>query len=174
MLVRRFSGMDALSEMFEYELELITETAQVKRDDLVGQKVTVEVETAKGAYRYFHGFVNSFAQVQDDTSFSAYRISVVPWCWFLTRNSNSRIWEEKTVPDIIKEVFAGLGFSDYDFRTTATYPVLTYCVQYRESDFDFVSRLMEHEGIYYYFLHEDGKHTMVLTDSASSHDPVPG
>jgi type VI secretion system secreted protein VgrG len=79
-----------------------------------------------------------------------------------------------TVPDIIEDVFKYYGFNDYKLKLTATYPKWEYCVQYRETDFNFVSRLMEQEGIYYYFEHEDGKHTLVLADSISAHNPFPG
>lgn len=79
-----------------------------------------------------------------------------------------------TVPDIIEDVFKHFGFSDYKLKLSASYPKWEYCVQYRETDFNFVSRLMEQEGIYYYFEHEDGKHTLVLADSISAHKPFPG
>ena len=90
----------------------------------------------------------------------------MPWLWFLTRTSDCRIFQEKTVPDIIKEIFRDHGFTDFEERLSGSYRTWVYCVQYRETDFNFVSRLMEQEGIYYYFKHENGKHTLVLADSA--------
>jgi type VI secretion system secreted protein VgrG len=96
---------------------------------------------------------------------------MVPWLWFLTRTTDCRIFQEKTVPDIIKQVFGDLGFTDIEDRLSSSYRTLTYCVQYRESAFNFVSRLMEQEGIYYFFLHDNGKHTLVLCDSLSLHTP---
>ena len=103
--------------------------------------------------------------------FAQYQATMVPWLWFLTQTSDCRIFQEKTVPDIIKQVFSDLGFTDIEERLTGSYRTWTYCVQYRETDFNFVSRLMEQEGIYYYFLHENGKCTLVLCDSLSIHDP---
>ena len=94
---------------------------------------------------------------------------VRPWLWFLTRTADCRIFQEMTVPDILKKVFADHGAADFKFELTGTYRKWTYCVQYRETDFNFVSRLMEQEGIYYYFRHTDGQHTLVLTDSTSKH-----
>ena len=95
-----------------------------------------------------------------------------PWLWFLTRTANYRIFQEKTVPDILKEMFdEHSAIANVEFELTETYTQWTYCVQYRETDFDFVSRLMEHEGIYYYFRHTDGKHTLVIADSYSAHAP---
>ena len=99
---------------------------------------------------------------------------MVPWLWFLTRTSNCRIFQEMTVPDIIKQVFRDHGFTDFDDALSGTYRTWEYCVQYRETDFEFVSRLMEQEGIYYFFTHENGKHMLVLADSISAHETVSG
>ena len=104
----------------------------------------------------------------------AYHATVRPWLWFLTLRSNCRIFQHKKVPDIIRQVFSDQGFSDYEEALSSSYHPWRNCVQYRESDFNFVSRLMEHEGIYYYFKHENDKHTLVLSDSVSSHQPVAG
>src|SRR5208282_303386 len=93
---------------------------------------------------------------------------------FLTRTSDCRIFQEKSVPDILEEVFKGHGFNDYQLNLSASHSQREYCVQYRETDFNFVSRLMEQEGIYYFFEHQEDKHTMVLADSISAHNPFPG
>ncbi|MCX6637162.1 MAG: type VI secretion system tip protein VgrG, partial [Acidobacteria bacterium] len=103
-----------------------------------------------------------------------YKALVVPWLWLLTRTSDCRIFQEMTVPDIIKKVFRDHGFTDFDDRLSGSHRSWEYCVQYRETDFNFVSRLMEQEGIYYYFTHENGKHKMVLADSKSAHEPFGG
>ena len=97
-----------------------------------------------------------------------------PWLWLLTRTSDCRIFPQMTPIDIIKQVFSDRGFSDFRDATTGSPPTLEYCVQYRETDFNFVSRLMEQYGIYYFFEHSDGKHTLVLADAKSSHKTVPG
>ena len=97
-----------------------------------------------------------------------------PWLWLLTRTSDCRIFPKMTPLDIIKQVFSDRGFSDFRDATTGSPPTLEYCVQYRETDFNFVCRLMEEYGIYYFFEHSDGKHTLVLADGKSSHKPAPG
>ena len=97
-----------------------------------------------------------------------------PWLWFLTRTADCRIFQEMAVPEIIKQVFRDHGFTDFEEALSGDYRRWTYCVQYRETDFNFVSRLMEQEGIYYYFKHESNRHMLVLSDSVSSHDPFPG
>ena len=111
--------------------------------------------------------------MQEDANerFATYHAELRPWLWILTKAADCRIFQNKSVPDIIKRVFADLGFTDYRDDTTATYAARDYCVQYNETAFDFVSRLMEDEGIFYFFEHADGKHTLVLADDASAHKP---
>src|SRR4029077_19116237 len=105
---------------------------------------------------------------------TVYRATLRPWLWLLTRHTDCRIFQNETVPDAIMKVFRDAGFSDFDQNLTRSYRTWEYICQYRESSFNFVSRLMEQEGIYYYFNHEDGKHTLYLTDSYSGHQPQPG
>src|SRR5205085_11481841 len=96
------------------------------------------------------------------------------WLWLLSHNADCRIFQEQTAPDIIKQVFRDRGFNDFELQLDEdSYPKLEYCCQYRETDLNFVSRLMEKEGIYYFFKHSGGKHQLVLADSKSSHQPVP-
>ena len=101
-----------------------------------------------------------------DEIYSSYRATMVPWLWLLTRTADCRIFQEMKAPDIIKTIFGDYGFGGFvEDKLTETYRVWEYCVQYRETAFNFVSRLMEQEGIYYYFKHEKGKHMLVLCDS---------
>jgi len=173
LLLMSFSGMEQLSRPFEYELELLSENHAVTFDDIVGQNVTVRLALSNGETRYFNGYVSRFVQAGSVGRLTRYCATIVPWLWFLTRMADCRIFQEMTVPDIIKQVFGDRGFDDFEDRLSGTYRQWEYCVQYRETDFNFVNRLMEQEGIYYYFKHEDGKHTLVLADAASSHDPFP-
>ncbi|RZB33570.1 MAG: type VI secretion system secreted protein VgrG [Desulfobacteraceae bacterium Eth-SRB2] len=172
LLLRSFSGHEEISRLFEFDLDLLSEDYEINFDDIIGQNVTIRMELPEGGMRYWNGYINRFVQgVSTSVQFAQYRATMVPWLWFLTRTSDCRIFQEKTVPDIIKQVFNDLGFSDIEDRLSGGYRTWTYCVQYRETDFNFVSRLMEQEGIYYYFLHEQGKCTIVLCDSRSKHDP---
>ena len=102
-----------------------------------------------------------------------YRAEVVPWLWFLTRTSDCRIFQQKTAPEIIEQIFKDLGFSDFKAQLSGKHPKREYCVQYRETDFNFVSRLMEEEGIFYFFQHEKSKHTLVLADQKSAYVDCP-
>jgi type VI secretion system secreted protein VgrG len=172
----RMHCRESLSEPFAYELEMLSEDATLKPQDLLGKPIQVKLELPiNDGSRYFHGYATDFGAAGGYGNFALYRATLRPWLWFLTRTSDCRIFQQKSVPDIIKSVFSDLGFSSYvKDSLSGTYPTVDYCVQYRETAFDFVSRLMEREGIYYYFTHEDGKHTLVLADGHSSHETVPG
>jgi type VI secretion system secreted protein VgrG len=175
LLLQRFSGREAMSQLFEFDLDLLSENHEIDFDDIIGQNVTIRMDLKDGGKRYWNGFISRFVQgVSTSTKFAQYRATMVPWLWFLTRTSDCRIFQEKKVPEIVKQIFNDQGFSDIEDRLSGSYQTLIYCVQYRETDFAFVSRLMEQEGIYYYFRHKKGKCTIVLCDSLSKHDPFSG
>ncbi len=173
LLFSRMTGSEELGRLYQYELELVSPKADLALDDLLGKDLTIEMDLPSGGTRYFHGYVTEFSQTGGRGRYASYSAVVHPWFWFLTRTSDCRIFQKKTVPDIIQEVFRDLGFTDFKDSLTATYREWEYCVQYRETDFNFVSRLMEQEGIYYFFEHEDGKHTLVMADAYGAHGPLP-
>lgn len=174
VLLNAVHGREALGEPFSYEVDVAAEKPETKPDDLLGTNVTIRIQADKEETRYINGFVSKVIQISHKAALNEARLVVVPWLWFLTRTSDCRIFQEMTVPDIIQQVFRDYGFTDFEDRLLGKYRTWEYCVQYRESAFDFVSRLMEQEGIYYYFKHEDGKHTLVLADDPGSHDPIAG
>jgi type VI secretion system secreted protein VgrG len=174
LLLYRMSVNEALGRLFLFEIDLLSENNSIRFEDLLGQKLTVRLELTPGKTRYFSGHVSSFRQEGTIGNYYAYHATVRPWLWFLTRTANCRIFQDKTTPDIVKEVFRGHGFTDFLEALSGRYQPWEYCVQYRETDFNFVSRLMEQQGIYYYFKHENDKHTLVLSDSVSSHQAFPG
>jgi len=174
LLLRSMSAREQLGTLFEYDLELISEDLNISYADLLGRPATVKLRRFDDQERFFNGIVNSFSQVGFDGSAAVYNATLVPWTWFLTRTADCRIFQEKTVPDIIKVIFREHGFTDFEESLSGSYRQWIYCVQYRETDFNFISRLMEQEGIYYFFKHEDGKHTLVLADSYSAHSTVSG
>ncbi len=172
-----FYGMHAreeLGRLSEYQLDLLSQKKDINPDDLLGKSVTVKIELPDESTRFFNGFVTRFAQGGTVGRYNRYSAFVNPWLWFLTRTTDCRIFQEMTVPDIVKKVFADHPTADFKFELTASYRKWDYCVQYRETDFNFVSRLLEEEGIYFYTRHTDGHHTIVLTDSMSKHETVPG
>lgn len=170
LLFRSMSAREELGRLFECSLELLSEDPNIKLEELLGQPITMTLELGDGAQRYFNGLVTRFSLTGTHGKHLTYHATLRPWFWFLTRKSDCRIFQEKTVPDIIKEVFRDNGFSDFEESLSGSYRTWEYCVQYRETDFNFISRLMEQEGIYYYFKHEDGKHTLIMSDSVSSHE----
>ncbi len=177
LLLVEMRGTEAMGRLFEFELDLISEGSLVDFSKILGQNVTIRLNKLDDTKRYFNGFISrfSFAGAEhrnaDSKIIYRYRATLVPQAWFLTRAANCRIYQEKTVPDIIKDVCAGMTLS---YQLTGKYRQWDYCVQYRETDFNFISRLMENEGIHYYFTHDDGKHTMVLCDSNAAHAAAPG
>lgn len=174
LLFYAMHGTESLSELFEYTLELLSENPNILPEDLLGNNITIGLELEDESRRYFNGHVTRFGQCSGHNDLSRYRLSVRPWLWFLTRSANCRIFQHQTIPEIIKQVFIDQGFNDFKEKLGGSYAAREYCVQYRETDFNFVSRLMEDEGIYYYFSHENGKHVLILSDSVKSHEPFPG
>ncbi|WP_295384030.1 type VI secretion system tip protein VgrG [uncultured Thiodictyon sp.] len=176
LFLRDMTGTERLSAPFEYELELIGERLDIGADTLLGTPATVSLllPASGDQDRYFNGIVNRFAHCGFDGTIARYRATLVPWLWFLSRRADCRIFQDQTVPDIVTQIFRDHGFTDFEQRLSGSYQPWTYCVQYRESDLNFVSRLLEHEGIYYFHEHTDGKHLLVLADSRSAHSPAPG
>jgi type VI secretion system secreted protein VgrG len=162
-----FTGHEAVSQLFSYQLELLAENGkEVAFDKLLGQPVSVSLALPGGKTRAFSGICNRFSQGVRDKTFTAYRLEMVPAFWLLTRRAQSRIFQQIAVPDILKKVLAGL---DVSWELQGTFQPRDYCVQYRETDFNFASRLMEEEGIYYFFKHSDGGHKMVVANTPQSH-----
>jgi len=162
LIASAFQGREAISELFFFHLDATTEeTDPIAFDKLLGQNITVKLEMAKGD-RFFNGIVIGLAQGVREEVHTQYKLEIAPSVWTLTRNTQSRIFQQMSVPDILKKVFTG---QDVDYQLQGAYDPREYCVQYRETDFSFASRLMEEEGIFYFFKHADSKNTMVLGDS---------
>jgi type VI secretion system secreted protein VgrG len=174
LLLRGFTGYEGMSRLFRFDLDLLSEDTAVPFADIVGQNVTLTIAMADGSTRYFNGFISRFAQKGGDLQFTYYQAEMVPWLWFLTRTADCRIFQNMTVPDIILQIFRDLGFSDFKVLLQGAFEPRDYCVQYRETDLNFVSRLMEQYGIFYFFEHEKDKHTLVLANSPTAHQPCPG
>ncbi len=173
LLLKRFAGQERLSSLFQFELHMVSTEKAIDPADIVGKNVTVGVMRPDESWRYFNGYVSRFAYRGRDDRFHVYYAEMVPWLWFLTRQADCRIFEQMTAQQIIEQVFSDRGFSDFSTAGIGSAPPQReYCVQYRESDFAFISRLLEEEGIFYFFRHENGKHTLVLADSAQAYEPI--
>jgi type VI secretion system secreted protein VgrG len=175
LVLRSFSASEGLSTLFHVYLELLHETPegpphQVDIQKLLGQPVGIQIEQQDKTTRYFHGICSRFSHGNRDSRYTYYRAEVVPQIWLLTRRAQSRIFQHITVPDILKKVFSGF---DVTYEIQGTFHQRDYCVQYRETDFNFASRLMEEEGIYYYFEHTDDGHKMIVANTPQSHRECP-
>jgi len=175
LLLRSMTAQESISQLFLYQLELLSEDDAIPFDSIVGKKVGIHLQTIDSE-RGFNGYISRFSQGGRDERFTYYHAEMRPWLWFLTRKADCRIFQRKTVPDILKKLFAELNFPDFELRLYNSYRPREYCVQYRETDFNFASRLMEEEGISYFVEHaQDGsKHTLILADDAAAYKPCPG
>ncbi|MBS1816328.1 MAG: type VI secretion system tip protein VgrG [Acidobacteria bacterium] len=174
LLFQKMTTREEMSRLFEYELVLLGEEPNVDADQVLGKNLTVTLLLqGGGSARYFNGFVRRFSLRGRYGRYYQYTATVSPWLWFLTRTRDCRIFQDLTVKDIVKKVFDDHTTAEVAWELTGSYRTRTYCVQYRESDFNFVSRLLEEEGIGYYFRHTEGHHTLVLTDSTSKHEEDP-
>ncbi|MEP6946307.1 MAG: type VI secretion system tip protein TssI/VgrG [Acidobacteriota bacterium] len=178
LLIKRIRSREALSQLFSFEVDLLheedapgTEPTLIDPQQVLGQPMTVTAKQNDGTIRFFNGICVSFTQGNRNDRFSKYHAELMPRFWFLTQNVQSRIFQNISVPDIISKVFTGFEF---DMEVQGTFEPRNYCVQYRESDWDFASRLMEEEGIYYYFEHSESSHRMIIANTDGSHRPCPG
>jgi type VI secretion system secreted protein VgrG len=172
---KKLHGQEALSELSIFEIDLVSSSKSIDPSALLGQSITLEVETDGGGKRYLNGICTQFGmQGMLERKQFKYKMRVRPWLWLATRKTDFKIFQNKTVPDIISEVLGKYGYA-MEKRLSGHYRTWDYCVQYRESDFAYVSRLMEMEGIYYFNTHSSGNHTLVLADDiVGSHTPLPG
>ncbi|VFR41578.1 VgrG protein [plant metagenome] len=178
ILFRSMEGQEHLSQLFEFQVDVLYEGMGLDLRSFLGKSLTLEIETdAPGsATRYLNGQITRFMLAGKETvtqRYYVYRATVRPWLWSASRREDFRIFQEKPVPDIVEEVLAPYGHA-IARKLAEAYRPWTYCVQYGESDFDFVSRLLEHEGIYYWFKHNQGSHELVLADDMSAHEDSPG
>jgi type VI secretion system secreted protein VgrG len=176
LLLVELNAVEALSQPFRLSLTVLSQRSDLAWDELVGKPVDVSLALADATKpRRFHGIVARMtAGPPAPRGQREYRLEAVPWLWLLTRTADCRIFQKKTAVEIAKEIFDELGFRDYDASgVRRTLESRDYCVQWRETDFDFVSRLFEEEGIFYFFRHDRGKHTLVLADGSAAYVDCP-
>ncbi|MGD2154635.1 MAG: type VI secretion system tip protein TssI/VgrG, partial [Gemmatimonadales bacterium] len=132
------------------------------------------LELAGGEQRVIHGLINRFVQLGQSDELTVYRAEIVPWFWFLSLSSDCKIFQNLSVPEIVEQVFKDQGYSDFEVKCVKNYNAREYCVQYRETHLNFISRLLEEEGISYFFQHTKSKHILTLADDVSAVKPCPG
>jgi type VI secretion system secreted protein VgrG len=180
VFLHHFHGVEEIGKPFQYELTILSPDGSLAKADFLGQPMSVELDLPeipglrKAGHRHFHGYVTRFARQGRHRSNYVYGASLRPWIWLLSRAKNCRIFQNKSVLEIVKDVFDKHGLKEIEERFIEKYPKREYVVQYRESDLDFVTRLMSEAGIFYFHRHEAGRHVLVLADSTNSHHEVPG
>jgi type VI secretion system secreted protein VgrG len=172
LLVESYRGIEAISDLYDFDIEVVAlPSTSVTPTDLIGKRVTLQQEvTDTGTLRSFNGIVASLEYFGGDNDFNTYRIRMVPTLWLLSLNTNTRVFQGMTVVDIVKKVLTPYSITPTD-DTSATYTQLDYCTQYRETDLQFIRRLMEQHGIFFYHTHTSTSHTMVLADNSAKQPP---
>jgi type VI secretion system secreted protein VgrG len=173
LLLQTLACEEGLGEVSNIKATLLSPRGDLNADDLLGKPATFTLELRDNQKRFIHAYFTRFTQVGASGKYHRYEAQLRPWIAFLGRTADCRIFQHQSVPDIVKTVFQDHGIAVHEFKLFRKYRIWDYCVQYRETDLNFVSRLLEHEGIYYRFQHSEGKHCMVLVDSLSIHDPQP-
>ncbi|HZF81094.1 MAG TPA: type VI secretion system tip protein TssI/VgrG [Rubrivivax sp.] len=177
LLLSQLTAQEGLSEPFTYSVVGLSPKPDLDFDALLGQHITVRLHQnadVADAPRHFDGIVEQVSLVGQSGRLFQYLIVARPWFWFLSKTQDCRVFQNQTVLQIIEDVLRDHPIASVDDRTTTAFTPWVYCVQYRESDFNFLSRLMEQEGIYYFFTHEAGKHTLVLADAVGASEACPG
>ena len=173
LCLEKFDGFEGLGELFEFHIDALSEQENIDFEQVLGQSCTIKLKTYKDVTRVYDGILTQAQWIEKTDNYYRYRLVLHPWFALLGCKANCRIFLNKNVKDVIQQIFTTSGFSDFEFRTTEDYDTIDYCVQYRETDLAFCSRLMEQYGIYYFFKYSEGKHTMVMADSRSSLDANP-
>ncbi len=175
-LVIRFRGTEGLCQLYRFEIDLASTQEGTLLAPIVGKPAVLSVNTA-GGERWFHGIVSRFEMTGETAGQTYFRAELVPAVWLLTHRYCSRIFQNKNVKEIITEVLdqGGIPSDRFDMsRLTGTYEPREYCVQYRETDYNFISRLMEEESIWWYFEQSQDKHVMVMAEKRNDYAPIQG
>ena len=170
-----FFGNEGISELFRFSIDLASTDAEVDFDAVTGQPALFTIHGNKEK-RFVHGIISQFEQTGKDGKWTRYRAELAPSTWLLSHRYNCRIFQAMSIPDIIKQALTdgGISSDQFKFSLRKSYTPRDYCVQYRESDLSFISRLMEQYGILYFFEHHEDKHVLVMGDDPVVHVPVPG
>lgn len=165
---------EGINRLTKIDLEFAQADGTLEIEDFVGTDIRVTLE-APNAKRVYPGTLVAIEYLGSDSGREHYYAELRPWFWFLSRTADSRVYQEISVPDLFKQVLGEYGFSsDLDTRLSGSYPVREFILQYRESDLDFLTRIAEEEGVYFYFVEKDGRDCMVLADDAGAHETIEG
>jgi type VI secretion system secreted protein VgrG len=170
LVITNLDGVDELSKPFSYKLRMLSEDDAIPAEKLIGQNVSIVMLDPDDHPTHLNAYMRTFVNHGRGDRATVYTAEIVSWLWFLSRRTDCRIFQEMSVPQIVEDVFKHAHTPDFELSgLKGTYAKREYCVQYRETDFSFVSRLLEEEGIFYYFRHEPGKHVLVLGDDPAAY-----
>ena len=168
LLLSSFTGAEHVSDLYSFTVELFSENKEIKPEQIIAKAGTVTIHSFEK--RFFNGYISQFSLGEiNENNLRGYTLTMVPWLWFLTKTNNHRIFQEKTTKDIVTQIFKDLGFNDYEFKAQGG-KKREYCIQYNESDYDFISRLLEEDGIAYFFKHDEQKHVMVIVEQQNAYE----
>ncbi|WP_175725323.1 type VI secretion system Vgr family protein [Burkholderia ambifaria] len=174
-----FHGTEGLSQNFEFHVRLASQDSNIELKKLIGQPVTITLQLtdalASSEERYFHGYVANFTHLDHDGSFTVYSATIVPWLWMLSRSRDIRIFQEESTEAILSKVFREYGkIASFEFRLSKATKNRSYCTQYRETDLEFVERLMQEDGLFFFFEHAKENHKLIITDNSIAAKPISG
>lgn len=172
LLLSGFTMNEELSQSFEIAIEAFSADSDIDFGAAVGLNCAIRLDAIGGKRRFFNGVLVEADWAGERDHMSAYTLVLRPWLWLLTQASDNRIFQNMSVIEIITGVFDKAGFRDYELKVTESYKSLPYVVQYGESHFAFVSRLMETFGIYYFHKHREDRHILILADTRMSHEAI--
>ncbi len=168
--VVEFSATESISLPFEVKLH-ITSKADISSEELLNRPALLTVSKAR-SYRYFHGVIDRFVYTEKSKDALVYQVRMIPSLWLLSLRQDCRVFQDKSVIEIVQTVLGEHELSQsVEFRLQRNYPTMEFCAQYQESDFDFISRLLEQEGLFYFFEHSRTKHTLIVADDRASYLP---
>jgi type VI secretion system secreted protein VgrG len=174
-----FHCNESLSDLFHIDVQLASQDRSIELKKMIGQPVTITLQVtdaiASSDARYFHGYVVSFSHLDTDGGFTRYHATIKPWIWMLSRHQDIRIFQEQTTQDVLSTVFREYGsLASFEFRLSKPTQNRSYCTQYRETDLEFAQRLMEEDGLFYYFEHAKDGHKLIVTDNSIAARPIDG
>ncbi len=178
LLIEEMHGHESLSELFHFNFRLVSERRDIDPSKIIGKWAKLRIETynmrTHGGQRHWSGFVSRFHRTgrtnsADEHDLYTYECDLVPWLWFMTRHQDIRLFQNLSIPDIVEKILKDAGFTDYELQLNQTHPQLLYCTQYHETNYAFISRLLERAGIYMYYKHnvsgDEARHILVFTDN---------
>ncbi|MEL6682844.1 MAG: type VI secretion system tip protein VgrG, partial [Pseudomonadota bacterium] len=174
LMFSRMRGYDEVGGCFAFDLDMVSTDLDIAAADLLGQGITLSIGRDDQDKVFLHGLVDQLSMTDVSGEMVGYRAQLRPWLWFLSKSTDNRIFQNLSIVEIIEEVFSAYPAAKFENRLQSTYDPIPYCVQYGESDFDFLMRWMEHEGIFTFFEFDDGAHTLILVDTLSALEPASG